>query len=69
MKVGQSGSVIQNEKDSSSVAGSEDRRDPRDKGCGQPLAIAIIKKQTTGLEGTQPCQHLDFHSVRPVSDF
>lgn len=42
--------MIQKEKDSSSVAGFEDRRDPRAKGYGQPLAIAIIKKQTTGLD-------------------
>lgn len=60
MKVGHSGWVIQKEEDSSGVAGFEDRRDPRAKGCGQPLAIGIIKKQTTGSEGTQPCQHLDF---------
>ena len=60
MKVGHSGSVIQKEKDSSSAACFEDRRDPRAKGFGQPLAIGIIKKQTTGSEGTQPCQHLDF---------
>ena len=54
------------------VAGFEDGKGPQTKESGKPLDARKGKEMESPLEppeGIQPCQHLNFSSVRCISDF
>ena len=62
--------MIQRRQTQPAVAGFEDRRGPH----GMWAALGSLNSQETDSpleapEGTQPCQHLDFSSVRPMPGF